>query len=167
MRRIASLIAVTAMFAIIPTSASAGPVREYAPLPPQISLDDVCPDFGIVADILVNKEYTLTFSDANGDPVRIITTGRLVVRLTNPENGSSIVRNISGPGETVFHADASTTLTARGTWFLFYAPGQLGPGSEATSFVNHGTVVVDTAPDGIATIRSRAGALEDVCATLG
>ena len=168
MRRIASLIAVAAMFAIVPTSsASAGPVREYAPLPPQIVLDDVCPDFGIVADILVNKEYALTFSDANGDPSRVITTGRLVVRLTNPENGSSIVRNISGPGELVFHADGSTTLTASGTWFLFYVAGELGPGSEATSFINRGRVVVDTGPDGTATIRSQTGSLEDVCTTLG
>jgi hypothetical protein len=168
MRRIASLIAVTTMFAIFPTTlASAGPVREYAPLPSQIALDGVCPDFGIVADILVNKEYSVTFSDANGDPKRVITTGRLVVRLTNPENGSSIVRNISGPGEILLHADGSTTLTARGTWFLFYLPGELGPGSEAMSFINRGRVVVDTQPDGTATIRSRTGSLEDVCATLG
>ena len=90
-----------------------------------------------------------------------------MVRLTNPGNGPSIVRNISGPCETVFHADGSTTLTARRTWFLFYSPGQLGSGSEATSFVNRGRIVVDTQPDGTATIRSRTGSLEDVCATLG
>lgn len=90
-----------------------------------------------------------------------------MVRLTNPENGSSIVRNISGPGETVFHADGSTTLTARSTWFLFYSPGQLGPGSEAMSFVNRARVVVDTQPDGTATIRSQTVSLEDVRVALG
>ena len=168
MRRIASLVAVAAMFAVVPmSSVSARPVREYAALPPQIALEGVCPELDIVADILVNKEYSLTFPDANGDPARVITTGRLVVRLTNPENGSSIVRNISGPGETVYHADGSRTLTARGTWFLFYVAGELGPGSEATSFVNRGRIVVDTQADGTATIRSQTGTLEDVCATLG
>jgi hypothetical protein len=167
MRRTALLLSAVALVMLAPApQASARPVREFLPLPPQIELDGVCPDFGIVADILHNTEYSLTFSDRNGDPVRSITTGRLVVRLTNPDSGVSIVRNISGPGETVFHADGSTTLTARGTWFLFYFEGQLAPDGTPTSFVNSGRVVIDTDADGVSTIRSQVGVAEDVCETL-
>jgi hypothetical protein len=115
----------------------------------------------------VNREHGITFTDANGDPIRMITQGSLVVRLTNPENGKSIVLNISGPGELVFHADGSSTQTARGTWFLFFFEGQLGAGMSGTGFVNSGQVVFVNNADGTATILSQTGKMEDVCVTLG
>ena len=124
------------------------------------------PDLDIVADILVNREYALTWSDANGDPIRTITTGTLKVRLTNPDNGVSILRNISGPGTTTFHEDGSSTLRARGTWFFFFFADQLGARSPPMSIVNTGTIVIDTFPDGTQAIRSHTGQQEDVCATL-
>jgi hypothetical protein len=168
MRRLAVLVSITSLVLLIPASASAGkPVKEPLPLPPVIELPGVCPDFGIVADILVNREYAKTWMNANGDPVRTITNGTLKVRLTEPDSGTSIVRNISGPGTTIFHADGSSTLTARGTWFFFFFPGDLGPGSEPMSIVNTGRIVIDTDPNGTQSIRSRTGRQEDICATLG
>ena len=168
-RRVAVLLSVLACLMLTPAmhAAASPPTREDQLLPPTIRLRSVCPDIRvIVADILANTEVATTWSDANGDPVRTIVTGRLVVRLTNPDSGVSIVRNISGPGETVFHANGSTTLTATGSWFNFYAPGQLGAGSAPTSFLTHGRLVIDTDANGVSTIVSRTGTLEDVCATL-
>jgi hypothetical protein len=168
MRRTAVLVLLASAMLLIPTSASASkPVREPLPLPPVIELPGVCPDFDIVADILVNREYALTWSDADGDPIRTITTGTLKVRLTNPENDVSILRNISGPGTTTYHEDGSSTLVARGTWFFFFFAGDLGAGSPPMSIVNTGTIVIDTLPDGTQAIRSHTGQQEDVCATLG
>lgn len=169
MRRVAMLCAVAVVITLMSaTSAVAkAPTREFMPLPDRIVLRNVCPDFRIVADILVNREYGITFTDANGDPIRTITQGSLVVRLTNPENGTSIVRNISGPGELVFHADGSSTQTARGAWFLFFFEGQLGAGMTGTGFVNHGQVVFVNNADGTATILSQTGTFENVCDTLG
>jgi hypothetical protein len=167
MRRTAAVLSVAVLLAIAPAaSANARPSRDHLPLPDRIVLDGVCPDFSIVADILVNREYGITFSDANGDPVRMLTQGSLVVRLTNPDNDVSVVRNISGPGETIFHADGSTTLTARGTWFFFFTAGQLGAGTPASSIVNHGRMVIVTYPDGSQRIESQIGTTEDLCATL-
>jgi hypothetical protein len=167
MRRTAAVLAVAVLLAVVPAaSAAAGPSRDFLPLPDHITLEGVCPDFTIEADILVNREYGITFSDANGDPVRTLTQGSLVVRLTNPDSGVSIVRNISGPGETVFHADGSSTLTARGTWFLFYTADQLGAGTPAQSIVHQGRIVQVTYPDGSQSIESEQGTTEDVCATL-
>jgi|tagenome__1003787_1003787.scaffolds.fasta_scaffold20527045_2 hypothetical protein len=169
MRRVASLCSVAVLMALtLATPAHAQrPTRESMPLPDRIRLPNVCSDFTIVADILVNREYGITFTDANGDPIRTITQGSLKVRLTNPENGESIVRNISGPGELVFHADGSSTQTSRGAWFLFFFEGQLGTGMTGTGFVNHGQVVFVNNADGTATILSRTGTFEDVCVTLG
>ena len=79
--------------------------------------------------------------------MRTITNGTLKVRLTEPDSGTSIVRNISGPGTTIFHADGSSTLTARGTWFFFFFPGDLGPGSEPMSIVNTGTIADPHGPE--------------------
>ena len=167
MRRIFVLLLSALAMLMVPTSASAGkPVREPSPLPPVVELPGVCPDFGIVADILVDRVYTKTWFDANGDPIRSMTNGTLKVRLTNPENDVSILRNISGPGTTTFHEDGSTTLMARGTWFFFFFAGGLGVGSPPMSIINTGTIVIDTFPDGTQAIRSRTGQQEDVCATL-
>jgi hypothetical protein len=168
MRRLAVLVSIASLVLLIPMSASASkPVKEPLPLPPVIELPGVCPGSGIVADILANREQAKTWSDANGDPVRTITTGTLKVRLTDPDSGTSIMRNISGPGTTIFHADGSSTLTARGTWFFFFFPGDLGPGSEPMSIINSGQIVIHTDPNGTQSIRSRTGTLEDVCKTLG
>lgn len=167
LRRTTVFVSIVSAMLLIPTSASAGkPVRQPLPLPPVIELPGVCPDLDIVADILVNREYALTWSDANGDPVRTITTGTLKVRLTNPDNDVSILRNISGPGTTTFHRDGSTTLRARGTWFFFFFADQLGSGSPPMSIINTGTIVIDTFPDGTQDIRSRTGQQEDVCPAL-
>lgn len=169
MRRAATLCAVAlaiSLMSVTPAIANA-PTRQYLPLPDRIVLSGVCADFTIVADILVNREYGITFTDANGDPIRTITQGSLVVRLTNPENGTSIVRNISGPGELVFHADGSSTQTSSGTWFLFFFEDQLGTGVPGAAFVNRGQVVFVNNADGSVTILSQTGTSEDVCATLG
>ncbi len=169
MRRVAVLCGVAVVVALMSTTPAMAkaPTREFLPLPDRIVLRNVCPDFRIVADILVNREYGITFTDANGDPIRMITQGSLVVRLTNPENGESIVLNISGPGELVFHADGSSTQTARGTWFLFCFEGQLGAGMSGPGFVNSGQVVFVNNADGTATILSQTGTMEEVCVTLG
>lgn len=168
MRRAVIVLAAGVMLAVVPSAGASArpPTREFVPLPAQIVLDDVCPSFSIVADILTNKVFATTFTDASGDPVRVITTGALKVRLTNPENDESAVRNISGPGTTTFNADGSTTLVARGTWFFFFFPGQLSLGSEGSSIVHTGTLTLVTHPDGTQTIVSKSGRTEDLCATL-
>ena len=168
MRRMASLLTLAALFALAPAGlAHAGPTREYLPIPTPLDLEGVCPDLTIHADILVNREYGITFSDTNGDPVRMLTAGTLKVRLTNLDNGTSIVRNISGPGETIFHEDGSTTLTSRGTWFFFYSEGQLDSDPSAHSVILNGRTVTLTRADGTQKILAQTGTVEDVCAELG
>lgn len=169
MRRVAMLCAVAISITLASSTAALaeGPTREFMPLPDTIVLEGVCPDLTIVADILVNREYGITFTDANGDPMRTLSQGSLKVRLTNPENGISIVRNISGPGETVYNADGSTTLTARGSWFIFFFEGQLGPDTLGSGIINHGQIVIVNYPNGSAVVLSQTGTAEDVCVTLG
>ena len=45
----------------------------------------------------VAKEYVRAFHDQDGNVVRLIITGNLVVTLTNTATGKSLTVNISGP----------------------------------------------------------------------
>jgi hypothetical protein len=167
-RLIAVLVTTTALALVGSTVNSAfadGPKREPVPasdfsLPP-----GPCP-FPLDFHIVTNQEYSLTYTDQNGNPTHEIVTGLLVVQVTNHDSGASIERNISGPGDYRFNPDGTITLSAWGTWLLFFFPGQLGPGAPGMVIINNGFVELLTNPDGTQTILSRSGSLEDVCATL-
>lgn len=82
---------------VLATSAmsAAAVTREPAPLPELIE-DDSC-GFLVEVTFPVNDEYAITIYDGQGDPWRIIVTGRLVVTFTNPATDETFTANISGP----------------------------------------------------------------------
>ena len=166
MKRYLSLVAVLAAFIVVtPATANAGaPVREFIPAD-DLTIEEGACDFPILVEVLVNNEYVISFFDDEGEVVRDIVQGRLVVRLTNTETGASVVRNISGPGVFTY-SDDETILTARGNWFFWFFPGDLGPGSEGSAYINTG-VSIQRITDAGFEIISETGAQEDLCATLG
>lgn len=101
MRRAFSLILSVPLLllAAIPVAAQA-PTREAAPLPDLIV--DVSCGFTVNVTFPVNDEYALTFTDADGQVTRLIITGRLVAKFTNPLTGASYTANISGPSHIDF-----------------------------------------------------------------
>jgi hypothetical protein len=118
-------------------------------------------------EVLVNKEYTLTFPpDADGT-TRQLVNGRLVIRFTNLNTSASVTRNVSGPGETLFYPDGSNTLTAEGAWAIFFFPEALGPGTPGALFINHGMIVIHTEADAFhQTVLNQVGTQENLCAVL-
>jgi len=148
-----------------PASAG-GPTREAAPAQPFDLAAGPCP-FVIHVEFPVNNEYSITFTDADGNPTRVIVTGALVTTLTNTENDRSVTLNISGPGTTTFGDDGSTVLHASGNWAFFFFPGQLGTGSPGSLILNRGRMQILTAANGFdQTILSQSGTQTDVCALL-
>ena len=148
---VAALLAITA-----PATFAGKPATEPEDYPDQITFaaGDAC-EFPVVVDFLANKEKVKTFSSNGWD--RSFISGLLVVRLTNPENGSSNVFNISGPGPTIVHADGSSTVYFYGTSVVF------GPGFMlATS----GPAWQDYAADGTLTGTHTPHRTLDVCALL-
>jgi hypothetical protein len=137
-----------------------------------LDLQGVC-DFPVRLEVLVNKEYTLTFpTDADGT-TRQLVNGRLVIRFTNLLTSTSVTRNVSGPGETLFYPNDSNpltfpnTLTARGAWAIFFFPDVLGPGTPGALFINHGLIVIHTEADGFhQSVLNQVGTQEDLCAAL-
>lgn len=54
--------------------------------------------FEVDITIPVQKEIATTFFDADGNPTKMIITGRLVLTFTNPANEASITAAVNGPG---------------------------------------------------------------------
>lgn len=151
-------------------ASAAGPARDPSTAPPGLVIDPgaVC-DFPVQLEILVNKEYTLTFpADAHGI-TRQLVNGKLVVLITNLATHASVTRNISGPGEYLFYPDGSNTLTAEGAWALWFLADQRGEGTPSAFFINRGRFVQHTGPgpDFLASVLNQSGTQEDLCATLG
>jgi len=162
------VLVVVVSLALLPGPAVAqAPDRE--PIPTADLSFDVgpCPiPFSVSFHVLENNEYTIDFFDDQGIKVRTIIQGRVVLEITNTDTGVSIVRNVSGPG-TITYADQM--FVGRGSGLYFFFPGDLGPGTPGSMFINHGRVVEflgDPEKDLPPRIISQTGVQEDLCATL-
>jgi hypothetical protein len=120
-----------------------------------------CP-FPVFVHVVTNNSYTIEFFDAEGNLTRTIFQGHVVLEFTNMTTGTSVIRNVSGPG-TITEADQ--TITKEGPWLFFFFPDELGPGSPGSMFINRGRVVEFLGEPH--EIISQTGVQEDLCATLG
>jgi len=143
---------------VVQPALAAGPVREKLDFPPAGSFDGIC-DFSVGYTIIQNNEYTLTYFDASGNPVRSLTQGRLVVAFANASNPShSVTLNISGPGWTTYNSDGSLTITFLGRSAIFL---------EGQIMLSSGRVVVVASdPLAIGMLVLAAGNQSNLCATL-
>jgi hypothetical protein len=125
-------------------------------LPATFPAGAVC-DFQITVSEVANNEYSRAFPNGN-----ILTTGQLVLRVTNDETGESAVRNASGPGVLTTGSNGEEVLVAHGrTLFPVFegedATGRVGVGA----FLFHGTIVFAGGR-----LTSVSGSFEDICITL-
>jgi hypothetical protein len=156
------VLAVAVSLALLPGRALAdGPERlpvisEDGPIPA-----GPCP-FPVFIHVVTNNEFTIKFFDDQGNLVRTIYQGRVVLEITNLQTGASVIRNVSGPGTKT---EADQIFVKTGSWFFAFFPGDLGPGTPGSMFINHGRVVEFQGVPG--KIISQTGAQEDLCATLG
>ncbi|HVH53866.1 MAG TPA: hypothetical protein VNA32_07005 [Actinomycetota bacterium] len=124
-----------------------------------------CP-FPVLIHVVTNKQYSIEFFD------RTITQGNLVLEMTNTVTGTSVIRNVSGPGTFTV---ADQLLVARGPWFFAFAPGDLVDvlGHVTTEWIfiiNRGTFVLrlgDPKSGVPHQLISQTGVQEKLCETLG
>ena len=156
------MLTVVVGLVLLPDRAVAqAPDREPIPTEDLSIPAGACP-FPVSFHVLKNSEYTIDFFDDQGNKVRTIIQGQVVLEITNLDTGVSIVRNVSGPG-TITHADQ--IFVGRGSGLFFFFPGDLGPGTPGSMFINHGRVVeFQGVPRKII---SQTGTQEDLCETLG
>jgi len=156
---VAAGAALLVLSAAVPAVIAAAPSRDYLATPDYIDLGagDACA-FPVRIGFVANKEYGVTFADAQGNLLRQLIAGTLVVSLTNTLNGKSITVDISGPARVTAHADGSSTFVLRGN-SLPLVPGRL--------YTSTGTVVQEIAADGSVLSTSKATGTEtDRCAAL-
>src|SRR5437773_3135955 len=127
-RLVAFLVPVFGLMALHVPAASAGgaPTREFLPAAPFTSDAGQLCTFPVHFDILKQKEYATTFTDENGNPVRALVSGSLVVKMTNLTNGHSITVNASGPAEITFLSDGSQIARSKGQAIVFLFAGYGG-----------------------------------------
>jgi hypothetical protein len=94
---LASIGAVLAIAASTGAAAAARPTREFLP-PPDGLLDTSC-GYEILVTFPVQQEYVKTFFDRDGNAIKLIVTGHLVVTFTNTGTLESLTANISGPSQ--------------------------------------------------------------------
>ena len=95
--------------------------------------------------------------DANGNLVRQLVNGSLVVTFTNLSNRHAITVNISGPGYATFYADGSFIQRFEGNAAIFL-PNLF--------ILTSGRVDLKTFPDGSSVIVRMSGSQRDVCALI-
>src|SRR5437762_7315519 len=138
-------------------AAAAGPERQPLPNSPGV-VSGFCA-FDVNTAFPVNDEFIKTFLDANGDPVRSLVEGHLVATLTNASQPQhSITVNVSGPGQIVYNADGSQTITFLGNSAVFVQQGFL---------LTSGRVVIRAAsPTALGVLITAMGRQSDVCTLL-
>jgi hypothetical protein len=116
MKRLALVFCVAlALFALVQAALAGKPTREFVPFESDV-ISGFC-SFDVLVDSVQTSTYVMTFTDKNGQVVKIIASGVFKVRLTNASTGTSAVVNISGP-EQVRIDDDGVTDVAVGPWII-------------------------------------------------
>ncbi|HEU4997572.1 MAG TPA: hypothetical protein VFT68_01395 [Lapillicoccus sp.] len=97
---------------------------------------DVCPFKTTIIDI-VNESTGRAFPSGE-----TLFTGRLKERITNDETGRTVVRNISGPGNSTFGPNGEWILTLSGSSIFWISDGHDPDGLIGNGlYISHGPVV--------------------------
>lgn len=161
--RCVSVAVATALAAALAVSVDAAAQDEHdLVFPPGVACD-----FGLAVDVGAGgPRVDHTFTDANGNPLRMLSTGvGNQLTFTNLSTGATTALPANGAvTNTVFNADGSQTVTLTGHNILIMFPTDVPAGPSTTLYVGRVVLTVDT--DGVTTLRSTSGTATDICAAL-
>ena len=166
MPRVLAVLGAIALAAVsaAPVLAGGKPVKASEGSPPAVTYPagEVC-DFDLLYEDILNTSHSLTFPVADDGTERVLSGGRIVLRLTNLDTNTSRVYNASGPGTFIF--GDTLTVMGRGPWLLTFFEGDAGgPGVWYTR--GHMQVEVDLDTGQIISATRPTNAI-DVCEQLG
>ena len=117
----------------------------------------VCPFAVSVDSVRMNETLTILASG------RAFITGASIERVTNLDNGKSVVLNVSGP-VTISSAGGVDTFVARGRNLWGFHRGDLGAGP-GSLLLTTGLAVLTVSESGM-TFTQSGGTTENLCVTL-
>jgi hypothetical protein len=125
-----------------------------------------CATFDLGVDGKGSKQTVKTFTDQNGDVVRIITAGKgYDLTFTNVQSGETIAFPSNGSVQrTTFNADGTQTVQATGHNVVILFPSDVPPGPSTTLYTGRLVYTVDA--KGVFTVVSSSGRTADICALL-
>ena len=162
---VAFVVALIAAIVVAIPAAADGPTKAPVVNTPG-ELDGFC-SFPLFVSFPVNDETIKTFYDSAGIPVRSLVEGHLVVTISRLDPTTkavlaSMTENLSGPGQIVYNADGSQTITFLGNSGVFIMVG-----SQPTLLLTSGRVVVVAAsPTSLGILISAVGTQTNVCTLL-
>ena len=165
MKRVLALLCLTSVTLFFSASAASAtkPVKEFVPASDFV-LDGIC-DFVVDVHIVVNRVYSKTFFDKDGNVVRQELSGVLVLDLINEDTGSTVRVNVPGPGTYTFEGD-TTILAGTGPWLLFFFPGALEGHPEGLLWLTTGHFVLEFPSEGPLSFDDFPARTTDACALL-
>jgi len=123
--------------------------------------------FPLQVDITFSEHRVMrTFTDRNGNVVRILSAGKGDTLLfTNVDTGETILLQPNGAVERdTLNADGSVTSVITGHNVLILFPTDVPAGPSTTQYVGRVVFTVDT--NGTFTLQSVSGISTDICAAL-
>jgi hypothetical protein len=139
----------------------------HADAPTRIFLDNQPLSFGagaacsfpVLLTPTVSKEVLQTWTDSDGNPVRALITGNLVVQTTNLLTGASITQESSGPIDITFNPDGSQDIMFTGRNIMIIA-------DPVDLIMLSGHAIAHVDPAGNFVVLSRSGSVIDICAAV-
>jgi hypothetical protein len=175
-RRLVTGVAALALASSVAV-ATAAPAAAAPPVtgPPVDNLDIVvpaglaCADFDLHVVGTGSKQIMKTFTDQDGNPVKVITAGKgFDLTFTNMSpGGESIAFPSNGSvSKTTINADGSATVQATGHNVVIFFPTDVPAGPSTTLYKGRLVYTVDPYPNGVFTLQSSSGPTTDICALL-
>jgi hypothetical protein len=123
-------------------------------------------DFGLRIEQTGGKRIEKTFTDKDGNLVRLLQAGKgFDLTFTNLSSGESITIPSNGSvSQTTFNADGTSTVQHTGSNVVIFFPTDEPPGPSTTLYEGRLVYTVDAA--GNFTFVSSSGPTTDICALL-
>jgi hypothetical protein len=163
--RFVCAVAAATLLASGATASAQGSPRIFEPSGPLDLPAGYCA-FPVHVDNVFNKEY-IDHQWTNRDgSLTILSTGALILRVTNTTTGKTITVNASGPLKVTIYPDGSEAGTVLGPFFHWFdQTDQQRFGVPGLALIN-GRGAFTTDPSGTLTSASFVGHVTDLCAAL-
>lgn len=125
-----------------------------------------CPGFDLRLEVRGMVQQNRTFTDRNGNPVRVVSVGKgSALTFINLNNGNTLSLRPNGSGShTTINPDGTTTVSATGHNVIILFPTDIPAGPTTVQYV--GRVLYTVSADGVFTFRQVNGTRTDICAVL-